>query len=51
MERIAVGFRVYGDRPNAEFATSTDHPEGDFTTIGYQNFLEQTNPSVEELRA
>jgi hypothetical protein len=39
VQRIAVGFAVDGDRLDAELFAGADHPEGDFTAIGYQNFL------------
>src|SRR5450759_203865 len=37
-ERLAISFRVGDDAWDAHLATSADDSQGDFTTIGYQNF-------------
>ena len=40
VQRVAVGFAVDGDRADAQFFAGTDHPQGNFSAIGDQDFLE-----------
>jgi len=40
VQGIDVRFRVNGERPNAELFAGTDHTQGDFTAVRYQDFLE-----------
>jgi hypothetical protein len=39
VERVLVGLGVHGDRLDAELAARIDDPQGDFATIGDENFL------------
>ena len=36
MERVAVQFRVDGDRADAEFTGGPDHPDRDLAAVGHQ---------------
>src|SRR5512136_3012573 len=40
MERIAVGFRINGNRGDAQFFAGANDPQGDLPAIGYKDFLE-----------
>src|SRR5215468_3273928 len=40
MQRIAVGLAVNRDRLDSKFLAGTNHPQGNFTAIGYEDFLE-----------
>ncbi len=40
VEGIAVGLGIDGDRADTQLFAGTNHPQGDFTTIGDQDFLE-----------
>ncbi len=44
MPRAGVGLRIDRHRPDAEAAAGFDHPAGDLTAIGDQNFLEHGAP-------
>src|SRR5437764_13266585 len=50
---IAVGFAVNSDRLNAQFLAGANHPQSNFTTIGYEAFLEHEKAALgsEHLRA
>lgn len=39
MEAVDVGLRVNGNRLDAQFLTGADNTEGDFATIGDQDFF------------
>ena len=38
MQRVAVGFGIDGDGGDAQFLAGANHPQGDLTAIGDQNF-------------
>ena len=40
MQRITVGFAVNGHGADAQFLAGADHPQGDLSAIGNENFLE-----------
>jgi hypothetical protein len=40
VERVFVGLGVDGDRLDAEFLAGLDHPQGDFSAVGDQDFFE-----------
>src|SRR5882757_7265153 len=40
MQRIAVRLRVHGNRGDSQLLAGTNHPQGNFAAIGYQNFFE-----------
>ena len=40
VERIDVCFLIDSESANAEFLTGANHPQGDFSTISNENFLE-----------
>ena len=43
---IAVGFAVNSDRLNAQFLAGANHPQSNFTAIGYQDFLEHEKAAL-----
>src|SRR5579872_6317231 len=39
-QRVAVGFAVDGDGFDSQLFAGADYPEGNFTAVGYEDFLE-----------
>ena len=46
VQRVFVRLGIDGDRLDAEFLAGIDHPQGDFSAIGDQNFFEHGSRPV-----